>query len=129
MVWRPYCRTDLAEGRTHAEYSENSMEDYVKDIGERSVLVIASKATNLDTIRDMGGTSSSSEKDAWRIEYDNEDQLASILQRLRDVGMAFLGGTAGWPPAGVADLLRDKGKMHGVIREVTWAGPGRQIVR
>lgn len=104
------------------------MEDYVKDIGDRSVLIIARKETNLTAIGELGGASSVSETDAWRIEYDNEDQLATILQRLRDVGMAFLGGHAGWPPAGVADLLREKGKMHGVIREITWVDPEHQMV-
>lgn len=100
----------------------------MKDIGERSVLIIAREEINKEAIKDCGGTSSSSETDAWRVEYDSEDQLASILQRLRDVGMAFLGGNTGWSPAGVADLLREKGKIHGIIRELTWANPARQVV-
>ena len=104
------------------------MEDYIKDIGERAVLVVAKEQANLEALRELGGTSTASEANGWRIAYDNEDQLAAILQRLRDIGMAFLGGNAGWPPAGVADLLREKGKMRGAIREIIWAGPDHQVV-
>jgi|ERR1017187_3394213 hypothetical protein len=105
------------------------MEDYVKQIDERSVQVVALTPGNIKAIGGLGGVAGSTSADTWRIDYDTEDQLANLLQALRDAGLAFAGGSAGWPPAAVAEMLRDKGKLHGVIREAIWLGPNQQIVR
>jgi hypothetical protein len=102
--------------------------DYVKQIGERSVQVIAQTTTGLAVIRDLSGTSTV-DADTWRIDYDTEDELATILQRLRDADVAFAGGTSGWPAAAVAELLREKGKFHGTIKEISWLGQGQEVVR
>lgn len=104
------------------------MTDYVKQIGERSVQIIARAAASIGAIQAMGGMSSSG-ADTWRIDYDTEEQLAKILQGLRDADVAFAGGSSGWPPAAVAELLREKGKFHGVIKEVSWLGPGQEVVQ
>ncbi len=103
------------------------IEDYIQQVQERSVQLIARTHDTIQIARDLGGVSSSTTADAWRIGYDTEDQLASLLQALRDAGIAFAGG-AGWPPAAVAEMLRDKGKLHGVIREATWLGPNQQVI-
>lgn len=105
------------------------MEDYVKQIGARSLQIVARAPTNAKVIRDLGGVASSASADTWRIDYDTEDQLAKVVQALRDANLAFEGGNAGWPPAAVAELLRDKGKIHGVIREASWSGPNQQLVQ
>jgi hypothetical protein len=105
------------------------MEDYVKQIEERSVQVVARTPSNTNAIGGIGGVADSKGADTWRIDYDTEDQLADLLQALQDAGLAFAGGSAGWPPAAVAEMLRDKGKLHGVIREATWSGPDQQTVR
>jgi hypothetical protein len=105
------------------------MEDYVKQIEERSVQVVARTPGNIKAIGSLCGAAGSTSADTWRIDYDTEDQLASLLQALRDAGLAFAGGSAGWPPAAVAEMLRDKGKLHGVIREATWLGSNQQIVQ
>jgi hypothetical protein len=104
------------------------MEDYVKQIEERSVHLVARTHGKIKIVHDLGGVSSSTSGDTWRIDYDTENQLVSLLQALRDAGLAFAGGSAGWPPAAVAEMLRDKGKLHGVIREATWLGPSQQVV-
>lgn len=103
-------------------------DDYVRQIDAGSVAIIARTPSNIQTIAGMGGVADSASADTWRIDYGTEDQLASLLQALRDAGLAFAGGP-GWPPSAVAERLRDKGKFHGVIREATWLGPNQQIVR
>lgn len=102
--------------------------DYVKQIGERSVQVIAQTAASIGAVQGLGGSSGVGAYE-WRIDYDTEDELAKILQRLRDADLAFAGGTSGWPPAAVAALLREKGKFHGVIKEISWLGPGQEVVQ
>jgi hypothetical protein len=104
------------------------MTDHVKLIGERSVHVTAHAAANVQLIRELGGTVAAG-ADTWRIDYDTEDQLAQILQRLRDADVAFAGGTSGWPPAAAAEQLRDKGKLHGPIKKISWFGPGKESMQ
>ena len=104
------------------------MSDHVKRIGERSVYVTALSAPNVQAIRELDGIAGA-EADTWRIDYDTEDQLARILQRLRDSDIAFAGGASGWPPAAVAELLREKGRLHGTIKEISWMGTGQEIVQ
>jgi hypothetical protein len=105
------------------------MEAHVKDVDDRTVLVVATQPHHVEAIIELGGTTTASEADGWRIAYGNEDHLAEVLQRCRDVGLLFVGGPAGWPPAAVADLLREKGKMRGTIREIIWSRPDRTVVR
>src|SRR5450631_3049656 len=105
------------------------MEDYVKQIEERSVQLVALTHGTIKVVQDLGGVSSSTSGDTWRIAYDTENQLATLLQALRDAGVPFSGGSAGWPPAAVAEMLRDKGKFHGVFREATWLGPNQQVIQ
>ena len=105
------------------------MQDYVKQIGDRSVQVVARTPTNAKVIQNLGGVASPAGADTWRIDDDTEDQLAKVLQSLRDADVAFEGGSAGWPPAAVAEMLRDKGKVHGIIREASWLGPNQQVVQ
>src|SRR3954463_4271251 len=102
------------------------MTDHVKHIGDRSVHVIAESPANVQLLRELNGAPVAGE-DTWRVDYDTEDQLAQILQRLRDADIAFAGGTAGWPPAAVAKHLRDKGKLHGAIKQITWCSPGQEM--
>jgi len=104
------------------------MEDYVKQIEERSVQVVAKMPGNIASVESLGGTYSGT-ADTWQIDYGSEDHLASVLQALRDAGFAFGGGNAGWPPAAVAKMLRDKSKFHGSIREALWLNPNHQIIQ
>ncbi|HTV46906.1 MAG TPA: hypothetical protein VMG59_00550 [Phycisphaerae bacterium] len=105
------------------------LKDYVKQIGTLSVIIVAQEPSNIKVIEDLGGEVNLNGKNLWRIYYDNEDQLAKILQTLQDANFVFGDGLSGWPPAGVARMLREKGKFHGLIRGVLWEGPQKTILR
>lgn len=102
--------------------------DYIKLIGDHSIQVIAHLVVNIKIIQDLGGASGP-ETNMWRIDYHSEDQLAKILQRLRDADLAFAGGSSGWPATAVAQMLRDRGKFHGVITGLFWEGPNKVITQ
>lgn len=102
--------------------------DYVDEIGEFSVHLLARSTTTIAVIKELGGTSGVV-AETWRINYDSEDELAGILQRLINAEVAFASGGSGWPPAAVAEWLREKGKIQGTIKELSWSGPEHMIVR
>lgn len=104
------------------------MTDHVKLIVERSVHVVAASPANVQRIRELDGAPVAG-ADSWRIDYDTEDHLAQILQHLRDADLPFAGGPAGWPPAAIAQHLRDKGKLHGPIKEISWRGPDQEVIQ
>jgi hypothetical protein len=62
--------------------------------------------------------------DGFVIPYGSTTDLVQILTRLRDVGVAFMGSTHGWPPAEVFADLRDKGLISGLFDEVVFTRPG-----
>lgn len=104
-------------------------DDYVSQIEVGSIAIVARTPSNIRAIKGMGGMADSTTADTWRIDYDTEDQLATVLQFLRDTGLAFAGGSTGWPPSAVAAMLRDRGKFSGIVREAVWLGPNQQIVQ
>lgn len=53
----------------------------------------------------------------------------ALLQLLRDHGIAFGGATSGWSPAEIFADLRQRGLVQGDFEEISFAGPGRSIVR
>lgn len=61
----------------------------------------------------------------WLLSFDTEVQLADLLSQLRDLGILFVGGPAGWPPAEIFRELREKGAIQGNFTEVIWYGPNR----
>jgi len=65
----------------------------------------------------------------WILDFDGDQQLASLSARLSSEGVLFAGGLAGWPPAAIFEDLRDKGLLQGSFKEVTWTGPGKWVVR
>ena len=65
----------------------------------------------------------------WVIRVSNEQKIGKIMGQLRDMGVLFAGGPAGWPPAEVFDELREKGLVKGEFKEIVWLGPDRWFVR
>jgi hypothetical protein len=63
------------------------------------------------------------------ISFDDTTELARVLAALRDLGIAFLGSTHGWPPAEVFADLRDKGLVSGAFDEIVFAGPDAMRTR
>jgi len=65
----------------------------------------------------------------WVVKADDEQALGEMMGQLRDMGVLFAGGPAGWPPAEVFDYLREKGVIEGEFQEVLWRGPGNWFIR
>lgn len=104
------------------------MGDFVEHIGDCSIRVVALSLAAVQIVEGLGGTRGVG-VDAWRIDYDDEDQLALILQRLRDSDFAFSGGSSGWQPGEIAEYLREKGKLRGVINAIVYVGPGQATMQ
>jgi hypothetical protein len=58
------------------------------------------------------------------ITISSRDELPVLLERLRDAGVAFVGGSSGWPPAAVFEDLRDRGLVSGLYEEIVFRAPG-----
>lgn len=81
-------------------------------------------------IVEMGGKQEVIEnRPVWVLNYESDQQLAQLSERLNKEGVLFAGGPAGWPPAEIFDDLRMKGLLHGSFKEVTWTGPGKWFIR
>jgi len=65
----------------------------------------------------------------WTIQAEDEQALGKIMGQLRDMGIMFVGGPAGWPPAEVFDYLREKGQISGDFQEILWYRPANWFVR
>lgn len=99
---------------------------YISDIQVKKVIV--QNAT--ESLRRHMGTSESVGSDPILVIHtDNEEDLARVLQALRDYGVALAGGTHGWPPAETFAELRDKGLVTGEFIEVVFAGRGVSTTR
>jgi hypothetical protein len=61
----------------------------------------------------------------WTLQVANDYQIGVLLSALRDLGILFVGGSSGWPPAEVFDELRSRGLIAGKFDELVWAGQGR----
>jgi len=63
-----------------------------------------------------------------RTDSVDQDQLAKILGKLRDIGLLFLDSPAGWPPSEIFICFRSQGLISGHIRTITWQGPDKWII-
>jgi len=53
--------------------------------------------------------------------FQGESELAALLGKLRDHGVALGGAMEGWPPAAVFDRFRDLGLVAGPYPELTFS--------
>jgi hypothetical protein len=106
------------------------MIDYIKEIpGDRIVLNCPNAATE-KVVRSLGGRRTFLWfGSSWTVQTSSQQQLAACLSALRDAGVAFAGGTHGWPPSAVFSSLREQGLATGHHKEIVWSGPWRPIVR
>jgi len=75
-------------------------------------------------VRNLGGTRRLFPTRTWRINYEDEKELVSILVSLRDGGVPFGSGRQ-WPPSDVFEDLREKGLVAGKYKKIFWHGPGQ----
>lgn len=100
---------------------------FVSLVQDRDVKVRCRDRKLRRTLRDLGGRRTLF-TNSWWISYSTEKELCIVLGKLRDVGIPFVGGPAGWPPAEVFCLLRDKGLLNGKFQEIVWRGPGQPVI-
>jgi hypothetical protein len=65
----------------------------------------------------------------FAVQLRDRSELPVLLTQLRDAGFAFVGGSAGWPPAEVFAVMRENGEVVGQFTELVFVGPGRPHVR
>lgn len=98
--------------------------DYVVSVQDGLIKVVCSSRACRDTVRGLGGRRSWLGQH-WKIPCTAENvEIARIFGELRKGGVAFAGGTSGWPPSEIFRDLRDKGVLTGPFFEVVWTGPG-----
>jgi len=65
----------------------------------------------------------------WVLDAADNSSLGTLLGTLRDLGVSFVGGPAGWPPAEIFDDLREKGFVKGEFQEIIWGGVDQLAIR
>jgi len=109
--------------------------DYVKWVTDDAVIVKCKERNNKRHIKRLGGHRSllslleGSLLTTWHIRYKSEKDMANIFSALRDIGMPFLGGAHGWPPAAIFEHMRDKQLLKGTFKEIVWRGPEEIDIR
>ena len=78
-------------------------------------------------LKALGGNRGFLKRNRWQFRYSDESNLASIVSALRDLGFAFMGGPAGWPPAAVFEDLREKNLLRGSYLKIVWVGPNKTV--
>lgn len=79
-------------------------------------------------LTELGGHKKLFTPTVWEIPFSNENDLAKILQELRDLGFLMGGGTSGWPPAEVFKHLRSKNLVEGNFKEVLWKSKDEPVI-
>jgi hypothetical protein len=63
--------------------------------------------------------------ETWSLQVADESELPAALAALRDLDVAFAGGTHGWPPAEIFADYRARGLLSGDFWDVVFSGPGQ----
>jgi hypothetical protein len=63
------------------------------------------------------------------IPFNGEAELARLLEKLRDSGVAFGYGSSGWPPSAIFEELRQRGLVAGPYAELAFVGSGKWTTR
>jgi hypothetical protein len=104
--------------------SSGSVPFYISAILDDRILIRC-----LDGHRDhpdasFGAFPSWAESGLWYVPIGPKENLPSMLEKYRDLGLAFLDGTAGWPPAAIFQNFRESGQIKGSFQQITFSGPG-----
>jgi hypothetical protein len=94
----------------------------VADVQGDRVVVRFATTEGLAMLSQLGGTKWKGKND-WAYNCSGDTALASLLGKLRDLGVPFQGGESRWPPASVFERLRAKGLLQGNFVETVFGGP------
>jgi hypothetical protein len=92
-------------------------------VGDNEVTVEAGPDVDPRELRALGGRRGMFNRGTWTFPAREEQAFATLLEGLRDLGVAFAWEPGGWPPAAIFTHLRDRGLVHGRIKAVTWRAP------
>ena len=101
----------------------------VEWVGKDTVEIRCNDPTIRQHLRQLGARPKFLSRREWVLRYASEQELAAHFGRLRDFGLAFVGGPAGWPPAAIFRDLRDKKLLTGGFTEIVWMlNPPRPVI-
>jgi len=106
-------------------------EDYVDQIQDNKLRLRFASSKVAEYLRDHDDASLVEEHDAndWVIKFTDQEELGVLIQALDELGVAFVGGPAGWPPAEVVADIRERGFFTGSYKEILWKSPGNWFIR
>lgn len=105
-------------------------EPYVSSIINDKVTIKQVSASVAQTLHHYGGREEHVQGElVWTVRAPDDQAMATLLGELRDRGVHFTGGAAGWPPAEIFDELRSKGLVGGAFQEVAWRGADQWTTR
>jgi hypothetical protein len=102
------------------------------------VYYVSSVLKDIVTIKSVGDDGATLPEDlpspegvppAVSVPFNGKVDLATLLGRLRDHGVALGGDHSGWPPAAVFEDLRDQGLVTGPYMELMFRGLGKWETR
>lgn len=96
--------------------------NFIRSIDAGSVVLEVEDGIDAEQLQALGARRKLFNRRRWVIGSEGEEDLATVLTALRDLGVAFAGGL-GWPPAAQFERLRDAGMVEGPYLEVVWRGP------
>ena len=105
--------------------------DYIKSILAGEIIINCASKNKEKFLKEIGAKNGIFGGQIWCLKYQEKDELelATKLEKLRDVGFCFAGSAVGWPPAAIFAYLREKGYISGKIIEIMWSAPNKEIKR
>ena len=97
--------------------------NFVESVSDSKLVVQCASRDRCHDLRNLGGKRKTLNRRIWVFDFASEEELAGLLNNLRDLGFAMAGGSSGWPPAAVFESLREKGKTTGQFQEMLWKAP------
>jgi hypothetical protein len=93
-------------------------------VGDNEVTVEAGTDVDARDLQALGGRRQLLRRRTWTFPGRDEPALGTLLNGLRDLGVAFGWEPSGWPPAAIFAHLRDRGVVEGPIKAIAWRAPG-----
>lgn len=95
----------------------------------RAVVIFCRDSNKLSLLRHMNGRRRWFSRYVWEIKYSTKQELAQVLNELRNYDVPFSSSPFGWGPSEIFSDLKEKGYIDGEIKEICWRGGGKYILR